>query len=397
MSSVGIRLPPLRKLTVLMDVPSPYRLHFFRSLSERLCERAIELHVFFMAKSVPIRYWNFNESDFSYNYSFSFGIHLHIKQHSFHFNPGIILTLLRHPPDWLVLGGSWNMPTTVMCIKALHLLRRKTSLVLWAEANFRSSTSHGQLFGCLRNWVTKDVDAYAVPGNIARTTLSDYWNAPIKPFISLPNLVDEKTFNSKVQSLRAKRDEIRAYFNLNDENFVLFWPARLHEPTKGIVSFLEKVRDLIPSNLKILIAGEGPDRKLISRFVKNADLDSSVILLGQKTQDEMVELYSISDAFMLPSLKDPNPLSVIEALWSGLPIFISIGCGNHPEAVEERVNGWVISHEDTDALRIAFTEMIGQTKREREVFGSKSFKLANERFATNVCIERFIDEITCLK
>jgi glycosyltransferase involved in cell wall biosynthesis len=209
--------------------------------------------------------------------------------------------------------------------------------------------------------------------------------------------VDEKTFNSKVQSLRAKRDEIRAYFNLNDENFVLFWPARLHEPTKGLVSFLEKVRDLIPSYLQLLFAGARPDRKLISRFVKNADLDSSVILLGQKTQDEMVELYSISDAFMLPSLKDPNPLSVIEALWSGLPIFISIGCGNHPEAVEERVNGWVISHEDTDALRIAFTEMIGQTKREREVFGSKSFKLANERFATNVCIERFIDEITCLK
>ena len=397
MSSVGMRLPPLRKLTVLMDVPSPYRLHFFRSLSARLCEREIELHVLFMAKSVPIRYWNFNESDLRFNYNFSFGVPLHIKQHSFHFNPGIILTLLRHPPDWLVLGGSWNMPTTALCIKVLHNLRRKTSLVLWAEANFRSSTSHGKLFGWLRNWVTKDVDAYAVPGNMARTTLSDYWNAPSKPFISLPNLVDEKTFNDKVQSLRAKRNEIRAYFNLHDENFVLIWPARLHEPTKGLVSCLEIVKDLIPSNLKILIAGEGPDRQLISRYIKNAGLDSSVILLGQKTQEEMVELYALSDAFMLPSLRDPNPLSVIEALWSGLPIFISIGCGNHPEAVEERENGWVISHEDTDALRSAFAEMIGQTKSERAVFGAKSVKLAKERFSTDVCIERFISEIICLK
>ena len=399
MGRVDVGLTPLRKrkLTVLMDVPSPYRLHFFRNLSTRLCERHIELHVLFMAKSVPIRCWSFNERDWLFNYNFSSGLHIHIKQHSFHFNPGIIWTILRHRPDWLILGGAWNMPTTMLCIKALLTLRRKTSLVLWAEANFRSSTASSQFLQWLRNWVINDVDAYAVPGNVARTTLLDYWKAPNKPFLHLPNIVDENIFSAKVRSLRAKREELRSHLGLHDDNLVLIWPARLHEPTKGIISFIGIIKDLIPPNVRILIAGEGPDRLRITQYVAIEGLGTNIILLGQKTQEEMAELYAIADVFLLPSLKDPNPLSVIEALWAGLPVFISLGCGNHPEAVEVSENGWVISHDYPDALRGAFADMLGQTKKERDAFGARSEKLANERFSTDGCVENFVNEIVCIK
>lgn len=49
----------------------------------------------------------------------------------------------------------------------------------------------------------------------------------------------------------------------------------------------------------------------------------------------MIELYSISDVFVLPSISDANPLTCIEALWTELPLFISENCGNYPEVIEQ--------------------------------------------------------------
>ena len=55
----------------------------------------------------------------------------------------------------------------------------------------------------------------------------------------------------------------------------------------------------------------------------------------------MPKYYAASDLFLLPSIHDPNPLSVVEALHSGLAVAISDRCGNVEEGVMDGDNGFV--------------------------------------------------------
>ena len=48
--------------------------------------------------------------------------------------------------------------------------------------------------------------------------------------------------------------------------------------------------------------------------------------------------------FLLASLRDPCPLSVVEALWMSKPLLISNHCGNISEALVESKMDLVLIH-----------------------------------------------------
>jgi glycosyltransferase involved in cell wall biosynthesis len=89
-----------------------------------------------------------------------------------------------------------------------------------------------------------------------------------------------------------------------------------------------------------VIAGDGPRREAIrARFASLTSLHA--IFTGHLSWAEMTRLYAAADAFALPSLKDPNPLVAVEALWAGLPLLLSNRVGNHPEVLTPGINGWL--------------------------------------------------------
>lgn len=383
----------LPKLTILMDVPSPYRTHFFNFLAAYLAEQDLELEVLFMAETVPIRHWALDKSKLKYKYVICRGFHFHVSQSSFHLNFGIVLSILRSPPKWLLVGGSWNIPTVILCLLTRRLFRGKSKTIMWSEANFRSSSQGKLLINSLRKWILSGIDAFAVPGEVATQTIFDHWGIARKPILHLPNLVDEMLFKEKVSALRVIKAELRKEMGFSPKDLIFLWPARLHEKTKGLLNFLSVIAALVNENVKIMIAGEGEDRHLIESWIKVSSLCNNITLLGQKNEDDMVSLYAIADGFLLPSLKDPNPLSVIEALWAGLPILISINCGNYLEAVDEEINGWVIDPADKYAMRTAFEKLINLTSDERKLFGIRSTQIAEIQFATQVNVQRFVNEL----
>jgi glycosyltransferase involved in cell wall biosynthesis len=381
------------RLTILMDVPSPYRTHFFNFLAECLAGQGLELEVLFMADITPIRHWGLDKSKLKFKYVVFRGFHFHVGQSSFHLNLGIVWSILRTPPTWLLVGGSWNIPTVILCLLMRRLVRGRRPTIVWSEANFRSSRKENFLVNRIRRWLLSGVDAFAVPGKVAVQTIFDYWYIPHKPILHLPNLVDEILFKEKVSALRIIKGELRKEMGFSNKDLVFLWPARLHEKTKGVLNFLSAIAESVNENIKIMIAGEGVDRRQIENWIKKASLSSNIILLGHKSEQDMLSLYAIADGFLLPSLKDPNPLSVIEALWAGLPILISINCGNYLEAVDEEINGWVIDPANRNTMRAAFEKLINLTSDERKLFGIRSTQIAELQFATQVNVQRFVNEL----
>ncbi|HLZ08172.1 MAG TPA: hypothetical protein VKT80_06275, partial [Chloroflexota bacterium] len=227
----------------MMNIPTPYRVHMFDALTRELDRRGIDFHVYFMARTRHPRRWRIPDDQMAFNHSIALGIHPRHGSDVFHFNPGIPLALVKAPPTWLVLGGAWWMPTVVLSLLGT---KRSVCKILHSEANRYSMRFRSGSVAFARRHVLDLADAFAVPGRIAQETISEVCGANSRPFLQLPNLVDEQRFGSGVLELRARRDALREKYGVPRDTRVLLWCARLQEEDKGIQLFLKTVHDLVP-------------------------------------------------------------------------------------------------------------------------------------------------------
>jgi glycosyltransferase involved in cell wall biosynthesis len=119
-------------------------------------------------------------------------------------------------------------------------------------------------------------------------------------------------------------------------------------------------------------------------------------ILDYVPYEDMPKYYAAADIMLLPSLYDPNPLSVVEALHSALPIALTNRAGNVEEAVTEGRNGWVLPVLDQDAfarkLRSVFSTPIAQLRK----MGEHS-KAENALFwSTQSAVRNFFEAIGVL-
>ena len=142
----------------------------------------------------------------------------------------------------------------------------------------------------------------------------------------------------------------------------------------------------------ILIAGDGELYDEINSFIiENKDID--VRLIGYKEQDEIIELYSIANFFLLPSIEDPNPLTCIEALWSGLPLLISSHVGNSPEVLINEKNGYLFDYNDIEKSIINIEKAINSDEKWLSNASKISMKIAKDKYFPDKAISECINEM----
>jgi glycosyltransferase involved in cell wall biosynthesis len=377
-----------RRFVLVNNIPTPYRVHLFGALCRALGERRIDFEVWFMARTEPGRYWHLDSADWHFPHRFFRGIHPVFRRIIFHTNLGMLVSLAKQRPTWLMLGGSWAFPTVVALLWLRSILAKTTKVLLWSEANASASEHPSKIGDIARRHLYGLADAYVTPGITAERTLKE-WRVPQRPLLNLPNIVDESVFRERVAEARRTRSEIRTGFNVAINDLFVLIPSRLHEATKGLGNFLRAIETVTDPRVRIFLAGEGPDRaRLLDEFQNRAD----IAFLGQQTESNMVELFAAADLMVLPSWKDPNPLAVIEALWAGLPLMISKHCGNWPEALQPGINGWLIDPADPEEIKSHWREFVAMPANQREELGAASGRIAS-RFATSFVVQKFLDQL----
>jgi glycosyltransferase involved in cell wall biosynthesis len=238
-------------------------------------------------------------------------------------------------------------------------------------------------------------DGFAVPGKLAREYVEYF--APGKTLLTLPNLVDPEVYDNEVHRLRKEKSALRRKYAIRESQRVLLVPVRLN-PAKGILPFLNALASALKNSiasLTVLIAGEGQLRTEIEQWsVQNSS--PSVVLLGHQTQPSMCELYAIADGLALPSYRDPNPLSVVEALWAGLPLLLSDRVGNHYETLTARSNGWLFSTDDRSSVCRAVESWMALSEEDLLNYGEASHVLACRSFEPQRIVRTFTDELIAI-
>ncbi len=390
---IGLRHMP-RKLLIVTNIPSPYRLHLFEHLNAQADQRQIDMEVWFLATNERGRHWPYDPSLCKFPHRVLPGIHPRLFGQEQHINPSAWWGVLGQSPTWLLLGGAWHFPTIAGLALLGSFYRGNKSIIFHLEANYHFTSHPRGLFALLRKLVLKQAHAYAVPGEIARTTITDYWGIAEPTFVSLPNVVDEEIYRLSVNRAHQTRDELRTAMDIAPLDRLILFPARLVDALKGNINFLKEFARLEHAHIHVFLVGDGPDYHKIRQLFND---DNRVHLLGYQEHDRMIELFAMADLLALPSFKDPNPLSLIEGLWAGLPILGSVGCGNWPETIEPGKNGWLVNPKHPDEIYRALREFAEMTQSQLDQFGLRSLEIARERFETEGVVSHFLDELEVLQ
>jgi len=130
------------------------------------------------------------------------------------------------------------------------------------------------------------------------------------------------------------------------------------------------------SGARLLFVGDGEQRSELQHL---ADSSAGTIrVLGQLPPEEVRQVLWASDAFVLNTRLDPNPLSAIEASAAGLPVVMSAAAGNIHEVVESRNCGYVI-HNPADPSAALRTVLAASDAQLAEM-GARAAELARTQF-----------------
>jgi glycosyltransferase involved in cell wall biosynthesis len=127
---------------------------------------------------------------------------------------------------------------------------------------------------------------------------------------------------------------------------------------------------------RLLLVGDGGQRLALEEHARRLGVADRVRLTGwvENPRAMMVE----ADVFALPSRFEGFPLSVVEAMLTGLPV-VAADVGSVREAVIHEQTGLLIEPDDADALAAALERLLGD-ETERRRFGEAGREFALARF-----------------
>ena len=158
--------------------------------------------------------------------------------------------------------------------------------------------------------------------------------------------------------------------------------AELH-PNKNLSAAILAVANYNERNEKKIeytIVSDGEERAKLERLIAEKTLGDYVHLAGFRK--DATSLLSAFDAFLLPSLKEGLPLTILEAGLAGLPT-IATATGGIPEVIEDRKTGFLLSTPDPASIERALSELFSHYSKQ---YGERLEQKVRAEFSLDRCI-----------
>lgn len=181
--------------------------------------------------------------------------------------------------------------------------------------------------------------------------------------VVIQNYVDTETFRPLGSEKESKR---------------ITFVGRLDEQ-KNLFSLIDAVKGL---DTKLVLIGNGPLEVALKKKVKEGGI-KNVIFMGVIPNERLPEELNKSEIFMLPSLYEGNPKTLLEAMACGLPV-IGTNVVGIKEVIRDKENGYLCETSD-DSIRAVIMEVQGD-KKLRTRLGENARKTTIENYSLKILV-----------
>lgn len=266
---------------------------------------------------------------------------------------GLFLKIFNKLPYVVSLRGADVPGAKGRLLKIYHTVFFPLTLLVWKNASYIIANSQGMY-------------------NLVRRIIK------LSHLAIIPNAVDSKKFR------RGNKEEN------NRRVLKILYVGRV-EKNKGVedlVSVANYLRFNTKIKYQILIAGDGPEREIITKSVNDLNLSSVFKILGWIPKEEISLYYKIADIFLMPSRYEGMSNAVLEAAASGLPI-VGYNIPGNNELINDGYNGFLVDINNF-ALFKSRVLMLLQNPDMRIKMGANSLDIA-KRFQWDDISEKYLD------
>jgi len=154
--------------------------------------------------------------------------------------------------------------------------------------------------------------------------------------------------------------QFRSKYKIGDQEKMVLFLGRVHK-IKGIDLLVDAFSDLVKEYPEVKLVIAGRDEGFLTELQQQANklnLSEKIIFTGPLTEEEKNAAYVDADVYVLPSVHEGFPITVLEAWACGTPVIVTKGC-NISDIVEN--NGIVVDN-NRSQLKTALVMILTDNK-----------------------------------
>ena len=200
----------------------------------------------------------------------------------------------------------------------------------------------------------------------------------------IPNGIDTSFYSPNEN----ERQQMRKSLGYQDSDLVMGFSGRL-DPVKNLGLLLDIFQCSNPRDcpFRLLIVGDGSERSRLEARCQAAGVDPYVKFVGQQT--EVLPFLRAMDVFLLTSLREQMPLTILEAMAVSVPV-IATRVGEVPYIINDGNDGFIRDHNKSiETFVQPLRSLLCSSERQR--LSSAARKKVMDQFQLKNMVERYKD------
>jgi glycosyltransferase involved in cell wall biosynthesis len=183
---------------------------------------------------------------------------------------------------------------------------------------------------------------------------------------------------------------VRRELGISDESPVIGTACTLRAE-KALEVLVEAAAILVEDvpGLKVIIAGDGPERSRIEELIERLDLARTVLLIGHRSREALPDVLDALDVAISSSDSEAAPLSIMEFMAAGKPV-VATQVGGVPALIDDGVEGLLVPPRAPAKLAAAVAELLSDTDR-RATLGGQARERQRREFDLELMVHRVED------
>lgn len=309
------------------------------------------------------------------------------------FDDGVTVHLLHRKYRSKGIGFIFRLNRLLMRIKpdAIHLHGSRIYTFLWRKRLSRvaSATLHDLPTGSVRRG--------GLAGRVFPFLFSSgnvYYIDKVKHVFAISEAVKYELWkNYEVKSTVVYNGILTGKFRLRENKnpdgvMNIIMVSRLEHEMKGQDLLIEAAKKLNGS-VHVDCIGDGSSREFLENMVKELQLETTVSLLGSKTQKYIADHLADYDLFVQPSRWEGFGLTVAEAMAARVPVLVSAGQGPAEVTCGDKY-GWVFENGNVDDLAIKIKYIYNHYDEAMEK-ANNALNYVRDTFDVAVTAKKYLD------
>lgn len=196
--------------------------------------------------------------------------------------------------------------------------------------------------------------------------------------------IKSENTNEILEKLKKKKE--------NENLKYLLYIGRI-EDRRNIVFLIEVFEKVLQSNenIRLILVGKG-EKKYINKcfeFAKERKVFDKIIYIESIPQNELPELYKISDVFLLPTKYEIFGMVLLEAMYFGLPVVTTLNGGSSILIKNDIKNGYIY---DNEQRCIELVNEILDDENDIRMIGKNARKVVKKKYTWEKIADKMLNE-----